>query len=400
MSNKTVVSIALAMLVVSCGQSEQSQDQELTATTEVRGVTANEIVFGSHNDLSGPTAILGVGGVNGVRMRFDEVNEAGGIHGRQLRFIVEDAGYQIPRAIQAANKLVNRDNIFAMLVAMGTPMNNAIMPSLFEAGVPNLFPISGGRTMVEPFKALQVTGRGIYYDEIRAAARYFIEEKGASKPCIVYQDTDYGQEVLEGAEEQIAAMGLTPATISAHKPTDSEFTATILRLRNAQCDLMLMGTVHRDTILILEAARKMDWTEVSWVGTNASYNAAIPRQESGSAEGYSVFAHMYLPYRDSLTDPAMIDWWDRYVEKFGIEPEYLAMEAYRNADVVIKALEAVGKDLTAEKLIKAIESMGTYTDPFGYKLTFSATDHKGVDESVLLTIIDGRWQVQAERISY
>ena len=167
------------------------------------------------NDLSGPTAILGVGGVNGVRMRFDEVNEAGGIHGRQLRFIVEDAGYQIPRAIQAANKLVNRDNIFAMLVAMGTPMNNAIMPSLFEAGVPNLFPISGGRTMVEPFKALQVTGRGIYYDEIRAAARYFIEEKGASKPCIVYQDTDYGQEVLEGAEEQIAAMGLTPATISA-----------------------------------------------------------------------------------------------------------------------------------------------------------------------------------------
>ena len=163
---------------------------------------------------------------------------------------------------------------------------------------------------------------------------------------------------------------------------------------------MLMGTVHRDTILILEAARKMDWTEVSWVGTNASYNAAIPRQESGSAEGYSVFAHMYLPYRDSLTDPAMIDWWDRYVEKFGIEPEYLAMEAYRNADVVIKALEAVGKDLTAEKLITAIESMGTYTDPFGYKLTFSATDHKGVDESVLLTIVDGRWQVQAERISY
>ena len=176
--------------------------------------------------------------------------------------MVEDAGYQVPRAIQATNKLVNRDKIFAMMMAMGTPMNNAIMPTLFKAGIPNLFPISGARSMVEPFHALQVTGRGVYYDEIRAAARYFMEKEGATVPCIVYQDTDYGQEVYEGALDLLTEMGMEPAAVSAHKPTDSEFTSTILRLKNANCGLVLMGTIHRDTILILESARKMAWCQL------------------------------------------------------------------------------------------------------------------------------------------
>ena len=399
MFRKILMMTSMVLAIASCGRGDQAS-QETAAAPEVRGVTENEIIIGSHNDMSGPTALLGVGAVNGVRMRFNEANDAGGIHGRKIRFIVEDAGYQVPRAIQAANKLVNRDKVFAMIIGMGTPMNNAIMPSLFEAGIPNLFPISGARSMVEPFKPLQITGRGIYYDEIRAAARYFMEEKGARTPCIVYQDTDYGQEIFEGAADLLLEMGMEPAAVSAHKPTDSEFTATILRLRNAECDLVLMGTIHRDTILIFESARKMGWENVYWVGTNASYNQAVAEQKSGSAEGYSVFAHMALPYRDGDISESTAAWWDRYVEQFGIQPEYATMEGYRNADVVVKALQAVGTQLTAEKLIAAIESMGVYDDPFGYRLTFGPEDHKGVDESVLLTVVNGRWQVQAEKISY
>ena len=366
----------------------------------VRGVTAEEIVLGSFTDLSGPTAILGVAATNGGRMRFDEANAAGGVHGRSLRFVVEDTGYQVPRAIQAANKLIHRDEAFAIVLGLGTPMNNAIMPTLFEAGIPNLFPFSGARSMVEPFQELQVTGRGIYYDEIRAATRYFIEQEGASTPCVIYQDTDYGQEILEGAEDQLEAMGQSLAMVSSHEPTETELTAAVLRLREAACDLVLMGTVHRDTILVLEAARKMDWTKVRWVGNNAAYNEAVARQGSGAAEGYSVFTHIARPYRDGEIDEATAAWWDRYVDLFGEEPEYSAMEGYRNADLVVKALEAAGPEPTVDKLMAAFKAMEEVVDPFGYRLTFGADDHKGVDESVLLTVVDGRWQAQAERIRY
>jgi branched-chain amino acid transport system substrate-binding protein len=203
-----------SFLLAGCGGGDQDT-ASATSTPGVNGVSDTEIVIGSHNDMSGPLALIGTAAINGARMRFDEANAKGGIHGRNIRFIVEDTQYQVPRAIQAANKLVNRDKIFAMILGMGTPMNNAILPMLTEKNIPNLFPISGARSMIDPFRKLQFIGRGIYYDEISAGARYFIEKRGATTPCIVYQDTDFGQEIFDGAKDKIESMGLEVAAVSA-----------------------------------------------------------------------------------------------------------------------------------------------------------------------------------------
>jgi branched-chain amino acid transport system substrate-binding protein len=388
------------ILLVACGGGEQETAGTASAPG-VNGVSDTEIVIGSHNDMSGPLALIGTAAINGARMRFDEANANGGIHGRKIRFIVEDTQYQVPRAIQAANKLVNRDKIFAMFLGMGTPMNNAILPMLTEKNIPNLFPISGARSMIEPFRKLQFIGRGIYYDEISAGTKYFIEKMGAATPCIVYQDTDFGQEVFDGAKDQIESMGMEVAAVSAHKPADTEFTATILRLRKANCDLVMMGTVHKDTILLLETARKMGWEDVSWVGTNASYSQSAANLESGASEGYSVFVHISVVYRDDPDLPEEVkNWWDGYVQMFGMDPEYPSMEGYRNADLVVRALEGAGRELSQDTLIAAMEEISDYTDLFGYHLSFSPQDHKGVKESALSTVVNGRWQTAPESISY
>jgi branched-chain amino acid transport system substrate-binding protein len=287
-----------------------------------------------------------------------------------------------------------------MVMAIGTPTNNAVLTQQLEAGVPNLFPITGARSMVEPFHKLKFHARGIYYDEIRAATKYFVEEKGLSKPCAIYQDTDYGQEIYDAVVDQSAAMGLEVAASSAHKPTENEFTSAILRLRNAGCDLVLMGTVVRDTILVLETARKMGWEDVTWVGNNAAYNQAVADQESGVAEGYYAFVHMEMVYRDSPRSDAVAEWWDKYIEKYGRAPEYIAFEAYRNADLVVKGLENAGRDLTVDSLIAGLEAIRDYEDIFGYRLSFGPDDHKGVSESTLSQVKDGRWHTLAESITY
>ncbi len=389
--------LATAALISACGGGQTPESDTVAA---VRGVTDTEIILGTHTDLSGSIAILGVDGANGARMRFEEANEAGGIHGRKIRFIVEDSQYQVPKAIQAANKLINRDKIFAMVMAIGTPTNNAVLTQQLKAGVPNLFPITGARSMVEPFHKLKFHARGIYYDEIRAATRYFVEEKGLQKPCVVYQDTDYGQEIYDGALDQAAAMGMELAAYSAHKPTENEFTTTILRLRNAGCDLVLMGTVVRDTILVLETARKMGWDDVAWVGNNAAYNQAVADQESGAGEGYYAFVHIAAIYRDDPLSEEVAAWWDKFVAKYGRNPEYIAIEAYRNADLVVKGLENAGRDLTVDSLIAGIEAIEEYEDIFGNHLSFGPNKHKGVSESTLSQIKDGRWHTLAESITY
>ena len=397
MSAKLVPVLVSLSLMAACGGGDGTDN---TAGVPARGVTDTEIVIGSQNDLSGPAGLLGAEAVNGARLRFEEVNAAGGIHGRQIRFVVEDAQYQIPRAIQATNKLVNRDNIFAMLLSMGTPMNNAVMETLFEAGVPNVFPISGARQMVVPFRPMMFTARGIYYDEIRAGVRYFVEERGAQSICVMYQDTDYGQEILEAAQDQTEAMGMSVTEVTAHRPTDTEFTAAVLRLRNAGCDTVMMGTINRDTILIFEAARKMGWTDVSFVGQNASYNKAIAATASGAAEGYYAFVHIAAIYGEDEKSPEVARWYRSFTERFGSEPGYPAIEGYRNAGILVDALEMAGRDLSADGLMAALESMTDYEDIFGYRLTFGPDDHKGVDESVLTTVVDGRWVTLEESIRY
>src|SRR5436309_14591084 len=102
------------------------------AQTENRGVTKTEIVLGTHTDLSGPAATYGVSSTNAVKMRFDELNDKGGVHGRKIKLIVEDTQYQVPRAVQAGAKLIHRDHIFAMVAGLGTPMNNALFRDMFD----------------------------------------------------------------------------------------------------------------------------------------------------------------------------------------------------------------------------------------------------------------------------
>ena len=393
---KRLILLTTIFGLVSCGGESETENTQSMPTN--RGVNDTEVVLGVYTDLSGPTAIWGVGATNAARMRFDEVNANGGVHGRQIRYVVEDTSYQVPKAMSAANKLVNRDDVLAILMGVGTPLNNAIMPMLFENGVLNLFPISGGRQMVEPFHPLKFTQRGIYYNEVRAAVKYFVESKGRTMPCVIYQDTDYCLEILEGATDQAEAMGLSIAEVSAHKPTDSEFTAAILRLKSASCDFVLMGTIHHDTILVLEAARKMGWEGVDWIGNNAVYAQVIAEQESG--QGFYSFVHMARLYADDEMSPQVKAWWDRYIELYGEEPGLPAMEGYRGADLTVLALEKAGPNLTTDSLAKAVESITDYTDIFGYPVSFGPEKHSGATESILSQVQEGRWVTLEQAISY
>ena len=250
------------------------------AWAETRGVTKTEITLGMHTDLSGVAATYGVSSANAVKMRFDEVNDAGGIFGRKINLIIEDQAYQVPKAVQACNKLINRDNVFAFVASLGTPMNNACFKDQLAAGVPNLFPLSAARSMFEPYDRLKFYGAATYVDQIRAAVSYFVKERGKKAICVMYQDTDFGKEIAVGAAIQAKQLGNQIVTMSAHKPTDQDFTASLTNLKAAGCDLVLMGTIVRDTIIPYVAARKMGWTDVDFVGSAAVYDRVV-----GGAQG-------------------------------------------------------------------------------------------------------------------
>lgn len=378
---------------------ETNTETDTDIVIDTAGVSDNEIVFGTHTDLSGPISIYGTESVYGIRMRFDEANEQGGVHGRTLRFIAEDSQYSPQESIRAANKLIHRDEIFAMLLALGTPNNLSVMEEQFEAGVPNLFPLTGSIHMAEPFNKLMFTQRGIYYTEIRAAVKYFVEERGRVAPCVAYIDNDYGQEVYEAVVDQTKEMEVEIVAFAAHERTETEFTATVLRFKEAGCDFVLMGTVVIDTLGILDAAKKIGWEDVDWVGSNAAGGTAVAEHPSGAGEGMYWLSHMTRIYPDTEENEKAIQWFENYRERFNAIPDVAAMEGYRGADLVVSALEIAGRDLTRENFIEALESISDYTDPWGYKLSFSPINHNGLKVTGLSQVHDGRWVLLDETIA-
>jgi branched-chain amino acid transport system substrate-binding protein len=360
------------------------------AAAATRGVSDNEIIIGTMTDLSGVTAVQGVNNANAMRMAFDDANERGGIHGRKIRWIVEDMEYIVPKAVQAMNKLLNRDNIFFALGNGGTPHNDAVMPSMFEKNVPNLFPLTCARSMYEPFNRLKFGQFASYYDQMRAAVKYFAERKGIKVVGAMYQDTDFGKDVLAGAVAQTEAMGLKMGAVTAHRPTDTDFNAAVAKLHDAGCELIIMGTIVKDTTIILQTARKTGWSP-EFCGNFASYSTAVAEAPGEPAEGFYSMAPALYRYPDDPT-PAVRTFAEKYRKTFGINVNYLGEAGYTAANFTIAALEKAGRDLTLDSFIGALESMKDWRDIFGGPaLSMSPASHHASSQSFLSVVKKTRW---------
>jgi branched-chain amino acid transport system substrate-binding protein len=356
----------------------------------VRGVTDTEIVVGTVTDLSGVTAVQGVNNANAVRLAFDEVNERGGIAGRKIRYIVEDSQYQVPRAVQAMNKLINNDGVFFTIEDGGTPMNNATFPMAIEKNVPKLLPLSAARSMYEPFNRLKFSQYSSYVDQMRAGVKYFVEQRGKKAVCAMYQDTDFGKDVLAGAVQQTEAMQMKVIATTAHKPTDTDFTAAVAKLREAKCDLIAMGTIVRDSTLIIATVKKLGWN-VDLLGQVASYDTAVAEAPGNVAEGFYAMSPSLYAYPDDPR-PAIKALTQRYKAKYGFDINYLGETGYTSAQIVIEALQRAGHDLSVDSLIRAMESIQDFHDVFGGTYSFSPTNHHGATAAFLSVVHNGRWE--------
>src|SRR6187455_3811126 len=241
-----------------------------TAQNSNQGVSKQEIVLGSIQDLSGPIAGFGKQVRLGMMLRVDEINEQGGVNGRKLKLLVEDSGYDPKKAVLAAQKLVNQDKIFIMIGHIGTAQNNAAMPVQFEKNVINFFPITAAREMYEPFHRLKYSFAATYFDQVRTAMPKLVKEKAAKKVCIMYQDDEFGLEVLRGGEAALKTMSMEFAEKTSYKRGATDFSSQVARMKSSGCDFVLLGTIIRETIGTIAEARKTGFAP-TFLGTSASY---------------------------------------------------------------------------------------------------------------------------------
>jgi branched-chain amino acid transport system substrate-binding protein len=365
------------------------------ALAQQQGVTKTEITVGTIQDLSGPLAGYGKAVRNGMLLRIDELNEQGTVHGRKLKLITEDSGYDPKRAVLAAQKLVNQDKIFIMAAHLGTAQNNAAMPVQFEKKVVNFLPVTAAREMYEPFNKYKYAFFATYYDQMRAAVASLVKEKKLSKVCAIYQDDEFGLEVLRGAEASLKTLNMDFTEKTSYKRGATDFSSQVARMKGAGCEMVVLGTIIRETVGTIAESRKTGFNPV-FIGSSAAYTDLIHKLGGKAMDGMYATMNVPHPYLDEASNPIRF-WANKYKTKFSEDPTVFSVYGYVIMDTFIQAAQKVGPNLTSDNFVAAMDKMTVPTDIFGSpEGTFTPTKHLGSNKSRLSQIQDGKWKIISE----
>src|SRR5690606_1945725 len=208
---------------------------------------------------------------------------------------VEEGGYSHKRGVLAARMLVQWDQAIAVIANVGTPVVMATMPIVLDAGRLHLFPFSPHSATYEPLHPLKFQNFAPYQDYMEAATRHMVGERGYARTCLLYQDDDYGQEVMKGVEKALSGLERELVERTSYKRGATDLSSQIARLRAARCDLVVLATVVRETVAAMAEARKIGW-EVDMLVTASGYSAQTHELGGAAVEGLygvSVLPHPY-----------------------------------------------------------------------------------------------------------
>lgn len=374
-----VAAVSVAVIAMASGAQAQTQ-----------GVTATEVVIGSQNDLSGIFASFGAPAVKAANLYFKEINDKGGVHGRKIRFVVEDHAYQMPKATQAVNKLVNSDKVFAMLLSLGTPMNLAAFKIQDEKKIANINPLTAARQMLQSPVDYKFTAFTTYYSQIRAGIKYLAGKEGAKVVCAMYIPSDFGLEIKEGAADQAKEMGLKYAAETTHKPDDGDFVGSLTKLKEEGCTVVAVALGVRQIITAVGTAKKIGWTDAKFLVSSAGFHTAIAQVPGGITEGLYAGSG-WADIINRMSVPEVKAWVDAYKAAYNEDPGTGALLGRSAAETLVRGLQAAGKDLTPESFKKGMESLNFDDVISGNKIDYGPNDHEGANSNIISVVKGGNW---------
>ena len=335
------------------------------------GVSDKEIVLGTHLDLSGPVA-AGMPSIrNGMQMRLDEANDAGGVNGRKFRLVVEDNGSQPQMAVRAIDKLLRKDEVFAIVNAFGSGPNAAVVKRAVDEGALYFAPW-GASSIIRKTAAdspLLFTTTPNYDTIMNTGVTWMIDTYKPAKVGYIYQEGPLGALMGEGVKKALAAKGMAYAAEAGYKAGDIDFSSQVARMKAADVDMIVIATVTRETIGIMAEVKKLGWNNVKVLTGNPGRTGIVLQLGKDNVEGLYGVGTWKLFTATNGPD-SVKKWFADYKKKYTNEPDENALLAYAYTDMFVKGVQAAGKDLTADKVVKALQTT-TFEHPIFYdKQTF------------------------------
>lgn len=355
-----------------------------TGSAQTPGVTDNSILIGSCSALDGPTRFLGSQTVLGATTYLHSVNDEGGIYGRKVQLLAFDDGYD-PEKAPACFKRMMKEGVFALGFFVGTPTAKVYLPLAQQEKIPVVGLFTGAQMLYEPLKHYVVNVRASYFDETREQVGK-LWDVNVRKIGVVYQDDAFGKTVLDGVKLALQKYNSAPVALGTFARNTLEVDEGLRTVMAARPQAVVVVGPYSPVAAVVKKAHASGWRPqfltVSFVGTEEFIKEAGP-----DAEG-TIITQVVPPY--DRTDYTTVALYRQYLSKYypDATPNFVSLEGFVDAMVLVEGLKRAGKDLTREKLIRAIESIHSMNVGMGSKLVldYGPSDHKGFD-NVYPTIV-------------
>jgi len=359
------------------------------APQSISGLSEKEVVVGSCSALQGPSSALGKQTVAGAKAYFALINDEGGVHGRKLRLIALDDSYD-PSKTQGCFDQLMAEKVFALGFFVGTPTAVKYLPLADENKIPLVGLFTGAQILYEPLRHWVINVRASYYDETREQVDGMWNTLGYKKIGVIYPDDAFGSAVLDGVKEALKAHEAEPSGLASYQRQTAKVEAAIAGVRAANPQAVVVVGPPNTVAPIVKQAHAAGWKPlfltVSFVGTEE-----LIAQAGSDADGM-VVTQVVPPYY--LTDLKTVALYRRTLAQYAPSerPNFVGLEGFVDAMVLVEGLKRAGKELTREGLIRGIESMHQFDIGLGpqLKLNYSAKDHKGFDHVIPSVIRGGR----------
>jgi branched-chain amino acid transport system substrate-binding protein len=348
--------------------------------------------------LSGPTALLGQSARDAVQLWTKETNDKGGIEGRKINFIVyDDAGS--PQEAQAAiRRLIDQDQVFMLLAGSISGSTLPVRQIITREKVPFVSSISSNNNLMKPFSRYIFR---IYANEDSQAygiVDWMMEKENIKRPAIIYNSNDYGVGGYQVFEARLKSKyGLPAVAAERYNPGDQDFTAQLLRIKGANPDALLIYAFAQDAGIIVRQAKELG-LGVKMFGGGASSTPLLQRGAGEAAVGFtSVLVVPEIP--ESSTKPAAVEYREKlksvlYPNGFppGRPSEYDSA-AYTAAKISEAAMMKVGRNLSREAVVDALEEMKNFDTGLTFPVSYSSSDHEGTTQIEIVRVRpDLKWE--------
>ena len=338
------------------------------------GISKDTIKLGSYLPLQSGLAAGATQMKEGTEAYFKWVNDNGGVNGRKIDWIVENDSYNPQQTVAVVKKLVDRDDVFAVVSTLGTVTNLAVLPFLHQRGVPVINPAGGHVNLNKP-KDKNVFGILPLSSEIgESMADYALARLGAKKIAIFFQNDQFGKDQRDGAVEYLKKKNLAPAAEAGYVPADVDISAQVIALRQAQPDAVLLAVIPKHGSLFMKEAQKLGW-KPKIVGHNTMADPVVTDLAGDALEGIYVNLMTAVDSMDTPQVKQANEILSKYSPK--TKPGYYPYLGMAGAKIFVEGAKKAGQDLTRAKLIKALEDMKHIETGLVPPLDWSATYHGG-----------------------